>query len=304
MRLKLALALLALAALGAASARSQAQDKPSVSAVAGAAADSGFGPLDPAPPAGDPADIIKKIAARESDFDSARRDYGFRQSVKVQTLDDDNRPDGEYRQTTDISFTADGHRQESVTFAPANTLTRVLLSQQDMTDIERRLPFVLTTADLPDYDIRYLGRQKVDELDTYVFQSSPIQIVKGKRYFQGKLWVDQQDLQIVLIDGRLVPDDLRRGKEDLSLPFATYYEQVDGDYWFPTYTKCEGILNFPAQNGSLGQSVHMREVITYSNYKRFRSKSRIFFNGQQIPQQPANGQPPQPTTEPPPVEPR
>lgn len=256
-----------------------AQGKPSVTAVAGAA-DAGFGAMDATPPVGmTAAEIITKFAARETEFDAARRDYGFRQKVKVQTLTDDNKVDGEYQQVTDISFTADGKRQETVVFAPANSLTRVVMTEQDMVDIEKRLPFVLTTADLPDYDIQYVGRQRVDELDTYVFQAAPKQMVKGRRYFQGKVWVDQQDLQIVLIDGRLVPDDTRRGHEDLSLPFTTYYEQVDGQYWFPTYTKCEGILNTPAEKGSLSDSVHMRQVVTYTDYKRFRSKVRVIFGG-------------------------
>ena len=266
----------------AAALQAQRNNGPSITPV-GAGADSGFGPLDPAPPTGLTADqVIAKFAARESVFDEARRDYGFRQNVRVQTLDDDNKVDGEYQQTTDISFTSDGKRVESVVFAPANSLSKLIMTAQDMSDIEHRLPFVLTTADLPDYDISYLGRQKVDELDTYVFQAGPKVMEKGRRYFQGKVWVDQQDFQIVLIDGRSVPDDVRRGHEDLSPPFTTYYEQVDGDYWFPTYTKGEGILNFSGGNGYMSQSVHIRQIVTYTDYRRFRSKSRIIYNGKDI----------------------
>jgi hypothetical protein len=250
-----------------------------------AAADSGFGGLDTAPPTGlTPEQVIAKFAARESEFDEARRDYGFRQSVKMQTLDDGNKVDGEYQQTTDITFSSDGKRMETVVFAPANSLTRLIMTEQDFSDIEHRLPFVLTTADLPDYDIRYLGRQRVDEVDTYVFQAGPKAMAKGRRYFQGKVWVDQQDFQIVLIDGRSVPDDIRHGHENLSPPFTTYYEQVDGQYWFPTYTKGEGMLNFSGGNGYMGESVHIRQIVTYSNYKRFRSKSRIIYNGQELPE--------------------
>src|SRR5580704_16372939 len=161
-----------------------------------AQSDSGFGPLDPAPPTGLTADqVIEKFAARESVFDEARHDYGFRQNVRVQTVDDNGKVDGEYQQTTDISYSGDGKRVEDVVFAPANTLTRILMSPADFSDIEHRLPFVLTTADLPGYDIQYLGRQKVDDVDTYVFQAGPKVIEKDRRYFQGKVWVDQQDDQ-------------------------------------------------------------------------------------------------------------
>src|SRR5208283_4287445 len=131
---------------------------------------SGFGKLDPAPPTGISADeIVKKFAARESDFAQARNDYTFRQTVKVDTLDNDTgKVDGEYQMVTDITFSPDGKREEHVVFAPQNTLERIMLTPADADEVEHRLPFVLTTDDLPHYDVKYVGRQKVDEIDTYV----------------------------------------------------------------------------------------------------------------------------------------
>jgi hypothetical protein len=244
----------------------------------------GFGPLDPTPPTGfTPEEIITKFAARESEFAKARDQYTFRQSVKVNTINEDTgKPDGEYLQTTDIVFSDGGARTEHVVFAPANTLTRVMMSEADFDDIAHRLPFVLTTQDLPQYDVTYLGRQKVDELDTYVFEAGPKRIEKNHRYFKGKVWVDQKDLQIVLINGKSVPDDLRRGHEDLSPPYTTYYEEVDGNYWFPTYTHADGILHFAAQQGALSQDVRIRYTVKYTDYKRFRAKSRIIYDGQTL----------------------
>jgi hypothetical protein len=244
----------------------------------------GFGPLDPTPPAGmTPEQVIEKFGARESEFKKARENYTFRQTVKVDTISEDtNRVDGEYQQVTDITFNNDGKREEHVVFAPQNTLERVLMTPADFDEIEHRLPFILTTEDLPKYDVVYLGRQHVDELDTYVFSAGPRVLEKGKHYFQGKVWVDQQDFQIVLINGKTVPQDTRRGHEDLQPPFTTYYEQVDGKYWFPTYTKAEGNLHFAAQSGALSQDVHMRNVVKYSDYKQFHATSRIIYNGQDI----------------------
>jgi hypothetical protein len=250
----------------------------------GAQEPAGFGSLDPTPPSGiTPQEIIDKFAARETVFNHARQSYTFRQSVKVDTLDEDtNRVDGEYQQVTDITFSDAGKREEHVVFAPQNTLQRVMMSPADFQDIEHRLPFVLTTEDLPQYDITYLGRQHIDELDTYVFSASPKVLEKNKRYFQGKVWVDQQDFQIVLVNGKSVPDDRRKGHEDLSPPYTTYYEQVDGKYWFPTYTRAEGNLHFPGGNGYLSQDVHLRTIVKYSEYKQYHATARIIYNGEDI----------------------
>jgi hypothetical protein len=273
--------------------------------LAAAEDSSGFGKLDTAPPTGLTVDqIIAKFAARESEFAQAREDFIFTQSVKVDTLDEDSgKVDGEYQQVTDITFSRDGRREEHVVFAPQNTLDRIMMTPADFDEIEHRLPFILTTEDLPQYDVKYLGRQKVDEIDTYVFEAGPKTLVKNHHYFQGKVWVDQQDLQIVLINGKTVPQDMRPGHEDLQPPFTTYYEQVDGKYWFPTYTKAEGELHFAAQNGALSENVHIRSTVRYTDYKRFRATSRIIYNGQDITnskdpddqkQQQNSGQPPAP----------
>lgn len=258
-------------------------------AVPFAAAQQGFGPLDPAPPTGHTvAEIIQKFGEKETEFQQARDSYTFRQSVKVDTIDDDTgKVDGEYQQVTDITFDADGKRVESVVFAPQNTLQRVMMSPTDFDEIEHRLPFILTTDDQPLYNINYLGRQKVDELDTYVFDVAPKHIEKNHHYFQGKVWVDQQDLEIVMVSGTTVPQDLRPGHEDLQPPFTTYYEQIDGKYWFPTYTKAEAVLHFAAQKGALGDDVHMRSVVRFTDYKQFHATSRIIYDGQDITDQKA-----------------
>jgi hypothetical protein len=244
----------------------------------------GFGPLDPTPPIGiTPAQIIEKMGQRESEFAAARNDYTFRQDVKFNTISDDtNRPDGEYHQVTDISFDPGGRRVEHVVFAPQNTIEKVIMTENDFKDIEKKLPFVLTAPELPEYNLTYLGKQKVDELDTYVFDCAPKTLVKGKRYFKGKVWVDTADNEIVLINGLTVPQDTRPGHEDLSPPYTTYYEQIDDKYWFPTYTKAEGILHFAAQSGALSQDVHVRTVVRYTDYKRFKTSITIHYDGEDI----------------------
>jgi len=270
--------------------------------AAPALAQQGFGPLDPAQPTGATIDqILQHMGARETAFEEARNQYEFRQTVTVDTISDDTeKPDGEYKEVTDITFDPQGHRVEHVVYAPQNTLERVMLTESDMRDIAERIPFILTTAQLPDYNLTYLGKQRVDELNTYVFDCAPKQFVKGHRYFQGKVWVDQQDDEIVLVNGLNVPQDTRPGHADLSPPFTTYYEQIDGNYWFPVYTKAEGVLHFPAQNGALSEDVHMRAVVRFTDYKRFNFHSNvtIHYGDQTLPNAPADSSKPKPDAPP------
>jgi hypothetical protein len=267
----------------------------SLAIPAALSAEQGFGKLDPAPPTGHTVDeIIQKFGQQESAFQKAREQYTFRQSVKVDTVDEDtSKVDGEWQQVTDIVFTPDGRRSEHVVFAPANTLERIILQQQDLDDLERGFPFVLTAEQLPKFNITYMGRQKVDELDTYVFSVVPKVITVKDREFEGKVWVDQQEIQIVLINGKIVPDDFREGHENMSPPFSTYYEQVDGKYWFPTYTKADAEFHIPATKDALADDIHVKAVVKYTDYKQFHATSRILFNGEDITNNhPSDTQPP------------
>jgi hypothetical protein len=244
--------------------------------------DSGFGRMDVSAPATPPEEIIRQFAAKETEFQDALNHYTYRRTARVQTLDDDNKVDGEYYEVDDVIFDPSGKRTEKVVFAHGSTLQRVMMSPSDFQDIQHGYPFVLTSQDIGAYNVKYVGRQKVDEVDCYVFEVNPKQIEKGKRYLDGRIWVDATDLQIVVTNGRMVPDDTRKGKEDLHPPFMTWRAQVDGHYWFPVYTKGEGELHFSGGNGYMAQDVHIRDIIKYTDYKRFGSSSKIIFDGQDI----------------------
>jgi hypothetical protein len=247
------------------------------------ALDSGFGHMDISAPTIPAEQIIKEFAAKESQFQQALNHYTYRRTAKVETIDDDtNKVDGQYYEVDDVIFDPSGARTEKVVFAPQNSLTRVMMSPSDLQDIQRGYPFVLTAEDIGQYDVKYVGRQKVDEIDCYVFDVSPKIIEKKKRYLLGRIWVDTTDLQIVVTNGRMVPDDTRKGSEDLHPPFMTWRQQVDGHYWFPVYTKGEGVLHFAGGHGYLAQDVHIRDVIKYSDYKRFGSTTKIIYDGQDI----------------------
>ena len=266
--------------------------------------DSGFGRMDVTAPSMPAEEIIKQFAAKETEFQDALNHYTYRRVARVDTVNDDtNKVDGEWYEVDDVIFDPSGARTEKVVSAPPNTLTRVMMSPSDLQDIQHGYPFVLTSQDLPAYNVQYVGRQKVDDLDCYVFDVAPKVIEKHKRYLDGRIWVDAKDLQIVVTNGRMVPDDTKKGEQDLHPPFMTWRQQVDGHYWFPVYTKGEGILHF-TNGGMDDEDVHIRDVIKYTDYKRFGSTTKIIYDGQDITnngqqqngqqkdgQQPGNSQP-------------
>jgi hypothetical protein len=214
-------------------------------------------------------EIIKKFGDRELEFKKERDNYTYTQTFVVQTIDFDGRADGEYRMTSDILFTPDGRRYEKVVSAPQPTLERISLSQQDLDDLEHVQPFVLTSDELPKYDVNYSGREQLDELGTYVFDVKPKKIEKNQRYFQGRIWVDDRDLNIVKSDGKAVPDIIKKGNENIFPRFETFRENIEGHYWFPTYTRSDDELHF-----STG-AIHMRMTVRYANYKRFGATIKI-----------------------------
>jgi hypothetical protein len=214
-------------------------------------------------------EIIQKFTQREEEFRKERDHFTYTQDVVFQTIDEDGQVDGEFREVRDILFTPDGKRYDKVTFAPVTTIKRVFMTQQDYDDIEKVWPFVMTPAELPKYDVKYVGRERVDELGTYVFDLVPKKLEKGERYFRGRVWVDDRDLQIVKTSG--TSTGLLKKKEDQAFPhFENFRENIEGHYWFPTYTRADDVLHFKA-----GDDVHIHVAVHYKNYKRFTTTIKI-----------------------------
>ena len=163
------------------------------------------------------------------------------------------------------------------------------MDQEDFEDIQHRYPFVLTTDELPLYQIVYAGQQKIDEVETYVFDVAPKTVEKGKRYFQGRIWVDNRDYQIVKSHGKPAYMKEKKLEGHLFPAFTTYREQIDGKYWFPTYSRADEVLHFPGGKQSFGSDVHIRITVKTQDYKKFASRSKIIYGGEELPKE----QPPQ-----------
>jgi hypothetical protein len=215
-------------------------------------------------------EIIKRFAVTESENKIARNNYTFTQDVDVMTLGEAGSVTGRFRRTSDIVYDDLGKRFEKITFFPPSTL-QVTFTKEDMQDLAGVQPFALTTEDLPKYQVDFVGKEKIDELNTYIFQAKPKQIKKDERYFEGRIWVDDEDFQIVKVAGKAVPEF-----DDNRYPhFETYRENIDGKYWFPTYTYADDVLAF--KNGD----VRLRMIIKYTNYKKFTTNIKITDAGEE-----------------------
>lgn len=226
--------------------------------------------------------IIQEFAAKEKLFKEARNNYTYHQINKVETLDADGSVDGEYEQDWDILYDDSGKRVERVTYAPVDTLQRIQITQEDLSAFRNIQPFVLTTDELPEYEIKYLGHVKVDEITAYVFSIRPKEIRKSQVYFQGVVWVDDRDLQIVKQEGKTVPETRTKKGQNLFPRFTTYREQIDGKFWFPTFTLADDTLYFAEA------PVHIKEIIKYTEYKQFKSttKTRVLSDLPEEPKSP------------------
>ena len=217
-----------------------------------------------------PQDIIRKFASKETEFLKARESYTYRQSVKIEELDSGGSPRGKYEIVSDIIFGSDKKRSEKVVRAPPNTLQNILLTPQDEQDLRNVQPFVLNSEDISKYDIQYLGKENADEIPCYKFTVKPKTLAKGERYFQGDIWVDDRDFQIVKTFGQGVGYE-KKNSNNRFPKFETYRAQIDGKYWFPVYTHADDILQFQ------DNPQHIRMTVRYQNYKKFGAETSITF---------------------------
>ena len=207
--------------------------------------------------------LIQKIAAEENKVKEARSHYTYTQDVLVQTLND-KAVDGQFHEVSTISYDDKGRRKEVVTFAEQSTLRGAQLSAEDMDDIRVFMPWIMTSDEVPQYNLTYAGQQHVDDLDTYVFHVEPKKEEKNKRYYQGRIWVDNHDLQIVKMCGKSVPDVIhvkKKQPQELRPTFVSYRQLVDKN-WFPAYVRVDDTLHFQVQ------AVHIREIVKFTGYQK------------------------------------
>jgi hypothetical protein len=205
----------------------------------------GTEPEPPAPPSLPVEEIIRRFSQKEDEYLKSRPNYGFRKSVRIQEFGPDGSAIGEFLRVTQYRKMVDGRVAVMPIEKPQSTLQGVYLAPEDLDALDRIPAYPLTSGQLAKYDLKFIGRELVDEVDCYIFQAKPKMVERAKAYFEGVVWVDAQYLEVVKTYGKWVTDQGdTRGIAQLPFSlFETYRENVDGKYWFPNYLRSDDTLH-------------------------------------------------------------
>jgi len=216
-----------------------------------------------APPSLPEAEIVKRFSQKEDEYILSRTHYTYRKTIRIQEFGADGQPSGEFVLVTQPGRDAEGKPFEKVVEKPHSTLPHLFLRAEDLDGLQRIPAFPLTTSQLAKYDLKYLGKEQVDEVDCYIFQAKPKGVERVKAYFDGILWVDAKYLEVVKTYGKWVTDqgDVRTIADLPFSLFETYRENVDGKYWFPSYSRSDDTLNLK------GLEIPVRIVIKWTDFK-------------------------------------
>jgi hypothetical protein len=213
--------------------------------------------------------IIKAFTANESLYRQALNVYVFNRYATIQTIGLGGQISGTYRRDSRFTFNEGGERIETVLFAPIPTITEISVTVADLDNLGGINPFAIEPKFVDQYKFTFLGKEHIDELDLFVFDVDPKILPDAKKgvakFFSGRIWVDVDDLMIVKSKGKAVPE----GKERFPI-METYRENVDGKYWFPSFSISDGELVF--DNGNV---VKLRVRVRYTEYRLGRSEVRI-----------------------------
>jgi hypothetical protein len=223
----------------------------------------GTDPAPPAPPSLPVEEIIRRFSQKEEEYLKARPDYGFRKSIRIQEFGPDGNPVGEFLRISDYTKMADGRISVKAIEHPQSTLQGIYLAPEDLDALDRVPAYPLTASQLRKYELKYLGKELVDEVDCYIFQAKPKAVERNTALFDGVVWVDAKYLEVVKTYGKWVTD-LGDTRGVAQLPFSlfeTYRENVDGKYWFPNYLRSDDTLH--VKDGD----IPVRLVVKWTEFK-------------------------------------
>jgi hypothetical protein len=180
--------------------------------------------------------IIQRFAANEDVMKKVYDAYDFTQSIRLDELTD---PGGKFSVTGEVYTKADGQRYMRVTKPAESSLKLMHFSLEDVRVIASMPEFPLTAGEIENYNFKYAGQEKLDQLNTYIFQVKPKTLSRKKRYFEGVVWIDDHDFAIVKSYGKFVSELEGNGTALPFTMFETYRENFQSKYWLPTYTRSD-----------------------------------------------------------------
>src|SRR5580704_10279235 len=213
----------------------------------------------PGPPPVPEEVIIQKFAANEDAMKQQFDTYDYTQTIRIDELAD---PGGKFSVTGEVYTRPDGQRYMRVDKQPETSLKIEKYNLEDVRTISSLPLFLLTSQEIANYNFKYVGQEKLDQLTTYIFQVKPKMLSRKRRFFEGVIWVDDQDLTIVKSYGKLVSELSGNGTALPFTMFETYRENFQGKYWLPTYTSSDDVIKDPD-----GQEVPVHLVIRSTNFK-------------------------------------
>ncbi len=217
-----------------------------------------------APPSLPPMEIIQAFSKKEETYQATRPQFAYRKTIRIQEFGPDGKPMGEFTAMYDAVRSGDGKLYEKAIAAPESTLQYLSFEPEDAQALTHVPAYPVTAGQLSKYDVKYLNTEKIDEVDCYIFQVSPRTLDRQHPLFDGVIWVDQKYLEVVKTYGKWVTD---LGEvHPPTLPFTmfeTYRENVDGKYWFPDYSRADGIYKMKDRD------IPIRVTIKWTNFKPF-----------------------------------
>lgn len=213
----------------------------------------------PGPPPIPEQEIIQRFAANEDRMRKAYDTYTFTKTARIEEFVNHG---GKFIVTGQVYTRPDGTRSWRIAGRPFSSLKTTTLTMEDVQTIATIPLFFLTTDQIANYNFLYAGQDKLDQLNTYVFQVKPKTLNRKQRFFEGAIWVDDQDLTIVKSYGKFVTEVQGEGMRLPFTMFETYRENFQGHDWLPTYTNSDDFINEPD-----GSQAHLRLVISDTDFK-------------------------------------
>ncbi len=222
--------------------------------------------------------IVKAFTTKEAEFRIALTEYVFYRNATIQTIGMGGQVTGVYQRDSFMALNEQSVRAEKILYFPIPTIQEIVITPEDVDNLGSINPFALEPSKVALYNFTLVGKERIDELDLYVFDVAPKVMPDPKKtkelLFLGRIWVDDRDLQIVKSKGKAVPE----GKNTRYPVVETWRENVGGKYWFPSYASSDDELVFDS-----GQAVKLKMRVRYKDYTQGKSEVKILDDTEETP---------------------